>query len=130
MNASAYLMFKPSGADVVDGKYIPLKKVTWCCVGAANYENGIWTRVFGKEKAIGMMCDEADDVIRAMRADPELRDESSEEYNKLLTLLGSLARLTGEGDPDGLKSIDVYDRKSMDVFAKLVGQYRECDGKK
>ncbi len=42
--ADMYLMYKPSGKDVVNAKWIPLKKVHWFAYGLGQKINNTWEK--------------------------------------------------------------------------------------
>ena len=79
-------------------------------------------QVFGKGKSIDLLCDEAEDLILGMREHPEMQDEKSPEYRRLMIILRSLARMSQSST--AIWELEQYNRKTLDDFEKLVKSCR------
>ncbi len=82
-------------------------------------------RVFGKARAVDLLCDEAEAILRTMREQPEEQDEESAEYRRLMVILESLPRLSRTSTH--MWELRNDNRTSLDDFEKWVGSIRESN---
>ncbi len=80
--------------------------------------------VFGKARAVRLLCAEAEDVLRTMREHPEMQDEESAERKRLMIVLDTLGSLCELSSSDRLEGLKLHDRMSLDDFEGLVGKCR------
>ena len=81
--------------------------------------------VFGKNKAIDLLCAEADAILGTLREQPEMQYENSDKYQRLIKILDSLGGLCELEFTDRLEYLKLYNRVSLDDFAELVSKCRD-----
>ena len=86
------------------------------------FDDGL-VRIFGRSKAIGLLCDEAEELIRRMRGQPETQDEDSPDRRRLMIALESLTRICESST--NMWELRYDNRTTLDDFEELVGNCRK-----
>ena len=80
--------------------------------------------VFGRSKAIDLLCAEASGILEMLRDQPEMQDENSAEYRRLMMILESLGGLCELEITESLEYLKLHHRVSLEDFNALVSKCR------